>query len=112
MAGWEGVPEKAVTATGALTEWLSASDSLTGYAGVHFHATAFSGTIQCQVSGNAGANSHAVQIVNMTDGTTGTGITASGAYRADVGAMARYRWYCSAFTSATAAYIYPTVREG
>lgn len=112
MAGWTGVPEIAVTATGALTEWLSASDSLTGYAAVQLESTAFSGTIQCQASANAGVNSVALQIVNLNDGTTGTGITADGYYRADVGGVARYRWYCSAFTSATAAYIYPTVREG
>ena len=112
MTALANVPALPVTATGALTDWLSASDAITGYAGAQLTATAFTGTVQCQGSFDGGTTSVALQLVNLADGTTGTGITAAGCYRADVGTVPRFRWYCSAFTGATSAYLYTTIREG
>lgn len=112
MADLAEVPSYPVTATGILGPVSSASDTVTGYAAGQLTSAAFSATIQCQGSFDNGTTWVALQIVNMADGTTSTGITANGIYRADVGGVPRHRWYCSAFASATSAKFFPTKRQG
>lgn len=112
MADLAEVPSYPVTATGRLGPIGSASDTVTGYAGAQLVAVAFNGTIQCQGSFDGGTTWVALQIVNMADGTTSTGITSVGIYRADVGCVPRYQWYCSTFNSANTAKLYPTKRQG
>ena len=113
MASYDNIEELAVTATGVLGQAARSSGrAVTGYASAQLKATAFSGTIQCQGSFDNGTTWVALQIVNLADGTTGTGITAAGLYRVDVGGVPRYRWNCTSFSSATSAYLYPTVRVG
>lgn len=109
MAAYEGGEEYTVSGTGTLGG-LRSIESVTGYAGCQL-VNAFSGTIQCQVSFDAGVTFVAIQIVNMADGTTSTGITAAGVYRADVGSMRRFRWQCSAYTSGTPLF-YPSKVRG
>lgn len=112
MADFEGVPGLSVTATGLLgPEYRSTSDKLTGYAVAQAVGTWTSLTVQCQGT-NDNSTWVALQVVNMATGATDTGISAVGMYRVDVGGVHRYRWYCSAFSSATGAKIYPTVRIG
>lgn len=113
MAAYDGVPGFAVTATGTLgVEQRSASDTVTGYATAQAVGTWTSLTVECQGSNDGGTTWVALQLTNLNSGSTGTTITAVGLYRADVGGVHRYRWRCTVFSSATSAYIYPTVREG
>lgn len=113
MADLAEVPSYPVTATGRLGPIGSASDTVTGYAGAQLvSASLTSVTIQCQGSFDGGTTWVALQIVNMADGTTSTGITANGIYRVDVGCVPRYQWYCSDFGSATSAKLYQTKRQG
>jgi len=107
-----GVNSFAVTSTSSTSGALTASSAFTGYSCAQLVSSAFTGTVQCQGSNDGGTTWVALQLVNLADGTTGTGITANGIYRADVGAVAQFRWQCSAFTSATAATLYYTIREG
>lgn len=113
MAVWTGGEERVITATGVIGENHSASDTVTGYAGCQV-VGAMTGTILCEASFDAGTTWIALALVNMNSGaaiTGSTGITAAGIYRADVGAMPRYRWRCSALSSGTPSF-YPSAREG
>jgi hypothetical protein len=113
MAGYPGVEEKTVSATGDIIPPGDASTAVTGYSCVQL-VGAFSGTILCEGSFDNGATWIALALVNMTSAATvagGTGVTAAGIFRADVGAVARYRWRCSAYTSGTPKF-YETARTG
>ena len=101
-----------ITSTSSATDNMSASSSLTGYTGCQIVASAINATVQCQGSFDGGITWEALQLVNMNDATNSTGATAAGIYRADVGGVHQFRWKCSAFTSATSATAYITVREG
>lgn len=112
MADFVDLPGYAVTATGVLgVEKRSASDTVTGYATAQAIGTWTSLTVQCEGT-NDNSTWVALQLTNLNSGATGTGITATGIYRADVGGVHRYRWNCSVFSSATGAKLYPSVREG
>lgn len=115
MADYDGIPGIPVTATGTLTEPLSTSDELPGYATVQATGTWTSLTVLCEGSNDGGSTWVALQLTNLTSGATiagGTGITGTGLYRIDVGGVHRYRFRCSAFSSATGAKIHHTKRIG
>lgn len=111
MATLPEVPGYAITTTGVLGDVRSVSDAITGYASAQLVASAFSATVKCQGTWD-NATWTDLLIVNMSDGTTASSITATGAYRVDVGGVPRFRWNVTGFSSATAAYLYPTQREG
>lgn len=118
MAELPLVPGYDIIAIGMIGRVSSASDTVTGYASCGIVATALTATVKLQGSWDGGTTWIDLPILSMADnaGTLVTSVAFSGAvavaYRGDVGAVPQHRWYCSAWTSATAAKGYPTKRQG
>lgn len=111
MAAPQGVRTHVLSGTGTLGEVLSASDGVTGYAAGQLVLTSGTITVQCQGSFDGGSTWVALQLVNMNDATTATGVSASGIHRADVGAIPRFRWQVTA-ASSPVGFFYECIREG